>query len=335
MRIRIKLLMTGTLCLLFAAGCSFDVTDRHTFDYQSLPMSILDSTPANTTPTILDPASLEVIPTPLLTEKEYEKRIVVYQKDLTEAFDQLAQMLEGRWSEIDSVWLKKQAQQINEIHMVMKQYRSLTPPASYQEIQDKYIEAMDKFEEGLKIYRQGYEEGSSQVIESSRAVMKKGQDLWNYAYSRLQISTVVPIGDGTMTSNDLKEMDLMVGIDRDSVMLNVSEDGKELIGYWGSYDKSGQVKPNVVFHAQHSYERFGKGEYPDMSNAMSGRWEYDYLTSIVTIHVHAIYKDGKSNGYVGRKELRYEVQRFKDNKIQLMDLDTLETFEYTLATAQW
>ena len=335
MQIRTKLLMTGALCLLLATGCSFDVTDRHTTDYQSLSMSILDETTVNISPAILDPASLEVIPTPLLTEKEYEQRIVAYQKDFTEAFNQLAQMLEGRWSEIDSVWLEKQAQQINEIHMIMMQYRSLTPPESHQEIQDKYIEAMDKFEEGLRIYRQGYAEGSSQVIESSRAVLKKGQDLWNYAYSRLLITTVVPIENGRMTSNDLKEMDRMVGIDRDSVMLNVSEDGRELIGHWGSYDKSGQVKPIIVLHAQHSYEKFGKGEYPDMSNAMFGRWEYDYLTGIVTIDVHAIYKDGKSNGQVGRKQLRYEVQRFKDNEIQFMDLDTLETFEYTLATAQW
>lgn len=331
MRRNTMLMLAGMCCLLLVSSSDWNVTVRHLSNVDSHAKSSIESASADTSSLLSDAAATAEYPTPVLTEEEYEQQIIAYQKEFMKAFHELGDLRANTFSAIGNVWMDKEDRYVQQIYDMMEGYRHLHPPTSYQEIQDKYLEAMDKFEEGLDLYRQGFDQRDNEMIEASRAPLKKGQDLWNYANSRLQMKTEIPIGDGSLTTKDLREMELLAGIDRDSVLLNVSEDGNELSGRWGQPSKDGSITPSIIFHEQYSYEDFGNGQYPDMSNVTFGRWEYDYLTGVVTIHVHAVYQDGRSKGLIYQDHLRYEVQRFKDNQLQLMNLDTLETFEYTKA----
>lgn len=332
MRRLTKLMLAGTVCLAWITGSSMDVTDRHLSHPDSLAKSSPDAGDVNTSSHLSDSVARSAF---TMTEEEYEQHVIAYHQEFKQAFDQLAEYRENTSNAIDSVWMSRQGLHLQHVYEVMEEYRSLQPPGTYQAVHEKYIEAMEQFEEGLMLYRHGYEQGNNKWIESSRAPLSKGEDLWNYAYSNILMTVEIPIGDGSLTNKQLRDMELLAGIDRNSVLLNISEDGRELSGRWGEPNEAGQIEPSLILYEEHYTEQYAKGEYSSRSNMTFGRWRYDYLTGILTVHVQSEYQDGKNKVKVGQDQMRYDVQRFKDDQLQLMNLDTLETYEYTREAGSW
>ncbi|MFJ5760563.1 DUF3994 domain-containing protein [Neobacillus sp. NPDC093182] len=135
--------------------------------------------------------------------------------------------------------------------------------------------------------------------------------------------TPVPQGDGTITTEDLKNLDKSAGIDRDAVRKNISEDGKELVGKWGFKDSM----PSIVMYRDGKYEGYGNDSYPSKDNAFIGKWEWDDKCKVTVFTNEKLFKDGKETK-MNRPAMTMEVLNFRDGQLFLRDIETLGEFRY-------
>ena len=123
-----------------------------------------------------------------------------------------------------------------------------------------------------------------------------------------------PLGDGTTTTVDLKSLDKNAGIDRDSVLLHVSEGGPELVGKWGRYEEDGSFQMGIELKEDGTYQGYANGE---STPSVDGVWSYDYLREILTFEHEG-----------DLRTITMDLQAFHGDTLQIMDLDTLNTFRY-------
>ena len=182
---------------------------------------------------------------------------------------------------------------------------------------------MDGFEKAIQTRDSKHETKALEHIEN-------GDGYWNHAYQLLSAYIALPAGtDGSIDTDDMKELDKAAGMDRDSVLLNVSQDGKELVGKWGFTNEDGTPNINIVLHEDGKYEGYGNGKYKDPNNAILGTWEYDYLKNMIVFHNESITQDDvKIEDGKFRPVRTMELQKFKDGEILLMDIESLSSFLY-------
>lgn len=228
-------------------------------------------------------------------------------------------------------WSKQSSEKINDIRKVLNEIAMIAPPDDYKEIGEALSAAIEEYHKALDLFEESVEKRDGQLDIKGLDHLQTGQDYWNYAFRLLSINNPLPVegSDGTIDSQDLKDLDLNAGIDRDSVLMNVSKDGKELIGHWGFLNEDGSPNISIVLYADGSYEGYGNGQFPSKDNAFEGSWEWNYIKGILTFHHDARYNNGeklKIGEY--REKMTMELQRYDEKGIQLFDLESMATFAY-------
>lgn len=233
-----------------------------------------------------------------LSKEDYEKQSIElttdHYKSVIEFGGKYQKILKSGVIDAElSEWFTNQA---NELIRLGEDVKALVPPEEYKDVDQHFKEAMQIFNGYFEAFIKGLETQDLTIINEHIPSLQKAQDLCNYARAVISIDYDYPVlsGDGTLKTSDLKMLDSNIGKDIDSVLLNVSKDGKELVGKWGFYNDDGTFNVSAIFHEDGSYEGYGNGTYPSKDNYFEGSWEYDYLTQTLNIHHTDGYSDGKN-----------------------------------------
>ncbi len=204
---------------------------------------------------------------------------------------------------------------------------ALEPPKEYQKVDQAYEDSMKEFQIFTKSFREGLDKRDVDLLYKHSKSVKKGAQLLNRADNLLSQTYDQPIGDGTITTETLKALDSAAGIDRDSVVNNITEGGKEFIGKWGFKNDDGSFNVSLVLNADGSYEGYGNGTYPDKNNAFIGTWKYDFLAHTLKITNEYKYVNGVKQA-ANRKTLTMDIQYFKDGEVHMLDTESFSEFKY-------
>ncbi|WP_307399549.1 DUF3994 domain-containing protein [Paenibacillus anaericanus] len=314
MKILFKVMVLLVLTMVFLVGCAGIAKDSG-MDQKSKDSEV----------------SLNLAPvkeTPQLTKDEYIEKINEYSKEMEQefkAFGEVSVMPE----KVDKAWIDLNIKHIDRVKSVTSKYALLNAPEEMDQIHAAYIESTNMFSTSLTSMADALTSRDNAALQNSYSDLLRAQDYWNYAYALLQSVADVPLsgGDGTVTSDDLKTLDRAAGIDRDSVLNNISKDGRELAGEWGKKKADGSIDVILVFHEDGTYEGYGSNKYPNKDDAMIGTWSYDYITRSLNIVNDAVYSSGVEVEVV-RPSMTMEIQSFNGSEIQMMDVDSLATFKY-------
>jgi len=218
---------------------------------------------------------------------------------------------------------KKIEDQIQTIQDVVNEYKAIKAPAEYHDIHTMYLEAALSYDEGLNYLRKGVAEQDNETWQKADTYFADASAMWSEAFAQLSEMTPIPLGDGTITTEDLKSLDQSAGIDRDAVRNNISDDGKELVGKWGFKDS----KPSIVMYEDGKYEGYGNDAYPSMDNAFIGKWEWDDQRKVIVFTNEKKFEDGKESK-INRTTMTMEVLNFGDDQLFMRDIETLGEFRY-------
>lgn len=251
-----------------------------------------------------------------VTEMNKEEYEVAVSEKTQEFVERLAQILNemNQASVIDQEMMDKWYDEIDGMEMLTKEVVAMEPTDSYADVDEVYEQSMENFQIYLGLMRDALDKEDLEIIVSGVGHLEMGELLWNRANALLSLTYNRPMGDGTITTQDLKDLDKNAGIDRDSVLLNVSEDGKELIGKWGAYQEDGTFQIGIELYEDGNYEGYANGE---SIPSIEGIWSYDYLRQTLTFEHEE-----------GLRTLTMDLQAFHGDTLQLMDVDTLNTFYY-------
>jgi hypothetical protein len=263
-------------------------------------------------------ASLHVEPVKV-TEEEYPGKIDELNTSLDEGFRTLHSVAKedpgskGRE--------KRLIEQVDTIEKTVNGYKAVIPPENYKEVHDQYLSAMEFYSEGIDTIRKAFDKKDDKLWQKGNERIKEGFNIWIGAHSKLADS--VPVGDGTITAGDLKQLDALAGIDRDSVKKNLSKEGKELVGKWGAAGSP----PSIVLNADGSYQGYANDSYPSKDNMSKGTWKYDDAKGALFFTHEEAFSDGKPlTNY--RKSMIMEIQSFKDGNMRLLDVESHNEFLY-------
>jgi archaellum component FlaC len=252
-------------------------------------------------------------------EKDYPDKIDELNTSLDEGFRNLNSIAEEDPGAKDRE--KRLIEQVDAIEKAVNGYKAIIAPEKYNEVHDQYLAAMKHYDEGIDTMREAIEKNDSELWMKGNEPIKQGFDLWIEAHSKLADS--VPIGDGTITAADLKQLDALAGIDRDSVKENISKDGKELVGKWGAAGSP----PSIVLNADGSYEGYANDTYPSKDHMSKGTWKYDEEKGAIFFTHEEAYSDGKPSTDF-RKSMIMGIQSFKDGNLRLLDVESYNEFLY-------
>ncbi|WP_428910816.1 DUF3994 domain-containing protein [Niallia sp. Krafla_26] len=263
-----------------------------------------------------------------LSFEEFTKEAVRLRSKFSTSIQEFGEIRQNQDME-QKQWQETYLGKVDAIRDVIKEFRTIAPPDDKEQIGQEIKVALDEFDKGMILYKEAIQEGDANKDRKALDHMAKGQDYWNHAFALLSINNPIPVegSDGTIDTQDLKDLDLNAGIDRDSVLLNVTEDGKELVGQWGFFNDDGTPNVSIVLSEDGSYEGYGNGEFPSKDNALIGTWEWDYLKGVVTFHHEYKNQDGVK-GKANRDQMPMELQRYDEKGIQLFDLEAQKTFVY-------
>lgn len=239
-----------------------------------------------------------------ITEKtqEFIERLAKTINDMNQA-NMIDQQMKNEWyDEIDSM------------EQLTKEIVAMESKETYAEVDGVYEQSMEEFQVFLVHMRDALDKEDLSIIASGAGHLEMGELLWNRANSLLSLTYDRPVGDGTTTTADLKALDKNAGIDRDSVLLNVSEEGPELVGKWGRHEEDGSFQMGIILNDDGTYQGFANGE---STPSVDGIWSYDYLREILTFEHEG-----------GLRTITMDLQAFHEDTLQMMDLDTLSTFRY-------
>jgi hypothetical protein len=305
----VKVLGSVVLATLMLAGCSTTPKDVGVAPKQSA------ETPVKVT-------------TPQLNKADYVAKLVEYSKELSLEFTTFGKVSQSKEA-VDDAWIKTNIDQINKIKAVTAKYALLNAPDEMKTIHEEYLTAVSLLSKAVTSMSDALTARNTKDLQLGYTALVGAQDQWNYAYALLQTKADVSIGgDGTVTSDDLKDLDKSAGIDRESVLTNISKDGKELVGKWGNKNKDGSVGVSIVLNENGSYEGYKNGVYPDKADVTLGKWSYNYLTRIISITNEESFKAGAKET-ISRPQMKMDIEFFKDGQIQMMDTESQNRFKYS------
>lgn len=215
---------------------------------------------------------------------------------------------------IDKQMKDKWYDEIDSMELLTKEVVAMEPSESYAEVDEVYEQSMEEFQVYLGFMRDALDKEDLKIIVSGAEHLEMGELLWNRANALLSLTYDRPMGDGTITTADLKSLDKNAGIDRDSVLLNVSEGGPELVGKWGRYQEDGSFQMGIELNEDGSYKGYANGE---STPGIEGVWSYDYLRETLSFEHEE-----------GLRTMTMDLQAFHEDTLQMMDVDTLNTFRY-------
>ncbi|RHW41980.1 DUF3994 domain-containing protein [Neobacillus notoginsengisoli] len=255
-----------------------------------------------------------------VSKEDYLKKIGELHQKMNDGFQEM-QLIAAEKDSKDRD--KKVADQIQTIQDTVNGYKAMKAPAEFTEIHTMYLEAAKDYDKGLSYLRKGLAKKDNETLRKADPHFAEASALWTDAFAKLSEMTPVPLGDGTITTEDLKDLDKTAGIDRDAVRKNISEDGHELIGKWGFKN----AKPSIVLYEDGRYEGYANDTYPSKDNAFIGKWEWDHSRKIIVFTNEKLFDNGKETK-MNRPQMTLEVLNFGGGELYMRDIETWGEFKY-------
>lgn len=256
-----------------------------------------------------------------LTSIEYIQTIDEYTENMQKEF----KTLEGVYNDPSiEDYTEKNIKQAKQIISGAQKYEALNPPAELEQAHQDIVASMKMYQEAMQLLIKGMEERDSDLLSDTVIRMNEARELFNKA---IQTDSILNAREEhTTLANGMKAMDNMAGIDRESVRQNLSEDGHELAGKWGSAQDD-TFKILIVLNEDGSYKRYK--QYPDESSVIIGRWGYNQEDGSLVLYNDEAYENGDSIIDQVRSKLIHEIQYFDGKELQIMDAETYHTARYS------
>ncbi|EEM01741.1 DUF3994 domain-containing protein [Bacillus pseudomycoides] len=214
--------------------------------------------------------------------------------------------------------------QVNDVQKIIKKFDTIEPPVEFQDAHKDLLKAVDCYSEAYAIQAQlltADKRVDKSKAEKAKDLMKKGSELWATGFQPIQdvvVGKVNEIEGKTASKTDSSSTSDTSTLSNETVQ--ISRDGKELFGEWGSY-KGSDFHKGIEFREDGSftaYDDTGKTSYED--NHMEGSWYYSEETNLVTLMPKEFVKDGKK---IDRNQLEvaidYKIESFKEGSFKMVD----------------
>lgn len=273
-------------------------------------------------------------PLPIMSEEEYLEGLKSSNEAFLAAFDLATETYQDKTSS-DKEWYKKNASAMEEFKKTLQLFRNLQPPEKFSEVQQLVMQSMDSYEQAIDIAIKNFKSQNRSGMEGFTEHYEQGANQFNEANALLESLKNATDDAQGITYDDLKTLDALAGIDRESVINNLSEDGKELIGLWGDrFNPNGEFNVGIVLNSDGTYSGYPRGEYPSKDNVMEGTWEYDANIKCLIINNERYYKNGEMKNEMVRAQMIFEILSFKNDELYMRDIETWNAFEYTRGEAE-
>jgi|GEM_PF-4907464 len=130
--------------------------------------------------------------------------------------------------------------------------------------------------------------------------------------------------NGKVTSEDIKKLDKIAGIDKDSVLHNISQGGPEFVGVWGPKDANGKIIGVTQLKEDGTFVKYMQPD--DMNNYISGTWAYG--DRLLSFHNTQAIINGKKDMDNIQSLVNYEILSFKDGVMKYRNLSNLNEYIY-------
>ncbi|WP_242274567.1 DUF3994 domain-containing protein [Bacillus cereus group sp. BfR-BA-01310] len=258
-----------------------------------------------------------------LSKDQYPIRMASLASELMQKVSAITEMAMDKTKD-EKTLIKEIAKEESDLQVIIKKFDKIEPPKEYQDSHKDILKAVDCYSKAYSTQvklTQGKGKVTDKDKEKAKEAMEliyKGNDYWKSGYQ--------PIEDSTLSkSNEIKDK---LGIKSDSPStstsdnstVQISQDGKELMGEWGSY-KDGVFHKGIDFRQDETftfYDDTGKSSFED--NHMEGAWHYIPEAQKVTIMPTEFVKDGQK---IDAKQMKvavdYKVEHLKDGSLRLVD----------------
>ncbi|MCX2826080.1 DUF3994 domain-containing protein [Bacillus pseudomycoides] len=273
-----------------------------------------------------------------LSKEDYPNKVYELCLDFNRKYTEHERILNrpARKSTQDSS-LETLQSQLDGLITVTDKVLNIEPPSEYEDVHKNVAESMNHFKKSFELNKKIY--GAKDKTTSSHLAMvkesdeelKKAKECWskfeNVINDKKSIGTrkTVSEGDGTVTEQDLKDLDRKAGIDIDAVKKNTTKEGKEFEGSWG-FEKDGKFIPTFIFKGN-TFETYARAEYPSKKNYVTGTWVYRKDSSELMLTIKQAYAEGKPIDSE-RHIIALKVQNFGDNKMQLFDGENFQIYRF-------
>lgn len=305
---KVKKLITAAVPVMLLFGCGVEKTDS--------------------TNTEKAAQSQTVVKKEKVSKEDYPNKI----NDLCVEFDEVfaeynavtEDFLQGKKEKEDVI------AKLKELNGVVDKFLAIDPPSEYKDTQKDVEKAMNHYIKSFKLAEDSFnakknaKPSAKDFMDKATVELEEGDKYWKKFNKALEDK--VTFGDGTITIKDLKELDKKAGIDVDAIEKHLSKDGKELIGIWGFNDPSGFMV-SLILKEDKTFETYGKGEYPDKKNLLTGKWEYIPNTHTFVLHIEKMFEESVEV-QDAQRSVRYQIQNFDGENIQLFNAGTFNTIKY-------
>ena len=259
-----------------------------------------------------------------LTIDQYDEGLFSANNRVGEAMAFINEMLAA---DIDNSWFSAAVSAYEQLEQALTAFRLLNPPDEYKNGHSLLLESVAQYEQGIAIAYTHLEARDLQQLSEINSYFSEGFRLNALAFNELAEQRDAYYDNMEMMSEAIKKLDEAAGIDRNSVRTNISADGQELIGEWGLTDDQGVYHVFISLQQDGVYYGYKRGEYPELTNGMSGTWSYDASTLTIQFVNEKIMENGIVTD-APRTEMNMAVMYFKDGELRMHDTKTLNSFVY-------
>ncbi|PEF63554.1 hypothetical protein COE65_08390 [Bacillus sp. AFS051223] len=231
-----------------------------------------------------------------LSKEKYPTRMTGLSSELVQKITVITELaMDKTKKETD---LKKEIlKEESELQKIIAKFKKIDPPKEFEDAHKEILKAVDCYSEAYALQVEIIK-GKGKVTDEDREKSKKSMDLinegnkyWHKGFDPIESHNkkeAKALGFDVDTKTDSKS-----STTSDNGNVQISADGNELIGSWGSY-KGSEFRKGLDFRQDKSftaYDDTGNSSYED--NHMTGTWLYNKDSNKVTLIPTEFVKDGK------------------------------------------
>lgn len=260
----------------------------------------------------------------VLTKDTYVPTITALTSDFTKELSELQIIALSDKSNKDKT--KEANKKLDELQKMTDKFRNIEPPEEFKDTHEGIVKAMDYYSKGFKLQKEAINDNLNQdKVNQSFEQFKLGSEAWIEAASDIsdmqteQVNGLTNNLDGS--ASDTKS-------DSSDRPINISQDGKELVGKWGSYIGS-DFYVGLEFNSDGTFAGYDDtGVYSHEDNYFNGKWSYDSNSKTITLNVANFVKDGEKQEFDHSKELEIYVKYFNAGAFEFTDSSSDEPITY-------
>ncbi|AIK38181.1 MULTISPECIES: DUF7018 domain-containing (lipo)protein [Bacillus] len=296
-----KKLVTLAIPIMLLAGCGTDKTDAKPKEKIESKSETKDK----------------------LSKEQYPVRMTSLSSELMNKISTITEIAMDKTKDEKDL-VKEIVKEETELQKIISKFDKIEPPKGFKDSHKEVLKALDCYSKAYALQVEIIK-GKGKVTDEDRNKSQKSMDLikegngyWKTGFQPIEDATVKQanaLGFDTGAKTDTPSTSKS---DDDNVQ--ISADGKELFGSWGSY-KGSEFHKGLDFREDNSftaYDDTGKSSYED--NHMTGTWLYNADKKQVTMIPTEFVKDGKK---IDARQMNavvdYTVEFFRAGSLRMVD----------------